>query len=90
LENGLRKGVVVGSYVSSVETIMTADRIIEDIKLLPRDEQSRVVQFAVELARSRQLPAEDLVVIAQKMLETNNVAEKKRLEDELTCGFYGD
>jgi hypothetical protein len=69
---------------------MTADQIIEDIKLLPRDEQSRVVQFAIELARSRQLSPEDLVVIAQKMLETNDPAEKKRLEDDLTRGFYGD
>ena len=69
---------------------MTADQIIEDIKLLPRDEQSRVVQFAVELGRSRQLPAEDLVVIARKMLETNDPPEKKRLEDALTRGFYGD
>ena len=69
---------------------MTADQIIEDIKLLPRVEQSRVVQFAVELARSRQLPAEDLVVIAQKLLETNDPAQKKRFEDELTRGFYGD
>ena len=69
---------------------MTADQIIEDIKLLPRDEQSRVVQFAVELARSRQLPAEDLVVIAEKMLQTNDPAEKKRLEEALTRGFYGD
>jgi hypothetical protein len=69
---------------------MTADQIIEDIKSLPRDQQSRVVQFAVELARSRQLSAEDLVVIAQKMLEANDPAEKKRLEDELTRGFYGD
>ena len=69
---------------------MTADQIIEDIKSLPRDEQSRVVQFAVELARSRQLSAEDLVVIAKKMLETNDPAEKKKLEEELTRGFYGD
>lgn len=69
---------------------MTANEIIEDIKLLPRDEQSRVVQFAVELARGRQLPAEDLVVIAQKMLETSDPEEKKRLEDDLTRGFYGD
>jgi|GraSoiStandDraft_59_1057299.scaffolds.fasta_scaffold199425_3 RNase P protein component len=69
---------------------MTADQIIEDIKLLPRKEQSRVVRFAVELARSRQLPAEDLVVIAQKMLEANDPVEKKRLEDDLTRGFYGD
>jgi hypothetical protein len=69
---------------------MTAHQIIEDIKSLPRDEQSRVVQFAVEMARSRQLPAEELVVIAEKMLDTNDPAEKKRLEDELTRGFYGD
>ena len=69
---------------------MTADQIIEDIKLLPRDEQSRVVQFAVEMARSRQLPADDLVVVAKKMLEDDHPAEKKRLEDELTRGFYGD
>ena len=69
---------------------MTADQIIEDIKLLPRDEQSRVVQFAVELARSRQLPAEDLVVIAEKLIQTNDPAEKKRLEEALTHGFYGD
>lgn len=69
---------------------MTAAQFIEDIKLLPREEQSRVVQFAVELARSRQLPAEDLVVIAQKMLETSEPAAKNRLEDELTRGFYGD
>jgi len=69
---------------------MTANQVIEDIKLLPREEQSRVVQFAIELARSRQLMAEDLVVIAQKMLETKDPAEKKRLEDELTRGFYGD
>ena len=47
-------------------------------------------QFAVELARNRQLPAEDLVIIAQKMLEMNDPAEKQRLEDELTRGFYGD
>jgi hypothetical protein len=69
---------------------MTADQIIEDIKSLPRDEQSRVVQFAVELAHSRQLPTEDLAVIAQKMLDTNDPAEKARLREELTRGFYGD
>ncbi len=64
---------------------MTADQIIEDIKLLPRDEQSRVVQFAVELARSRQLPAEDLVVIAQKMLETNELLHFHYFSDSRCC-----
>jgi hypothetical protein len=69
---------------------MTANQVIEKIKVLPRDEQSRVVQFAVELARKRQLPAEDLVAITQKMLDNNDPAEKKRFEDELTRSFYGD
>lgn len=69
---------------------MTAAQIIEDIKMLPRGEQSRVVQFAVELARNRQLPAEDLVVIAEKMLAASDPNEKKKLEDELTRGFYGN
>src|SRR5438067_116718 len=66
---------------------MTADQIIEDIKLLPRDEQSRVVQFAVELARRRQLPAEDLVVIAQKMLETNDPGGEEALGRSINARF---
>ena len=90
LENGLEKRRGWRKLCKFRLNTMTADKIIEDIKLLPRDEQSRVVQFAVELARRRQLPAEELVVIAQKMLETNDPAEKKRLEDQLTRGFYGD
>ena len=68
---------------------MTADQIIEDIKSLPRDQQSRVVQFAVELARSRQLPAEDLAVLAQAMIDATDPTEKQRLQDKLTRGFYG-
>ena len=52
-----------------------------------RKEQSR---GEVELARIRQLPAEELVVIAEKMIEAKDPAQKKRLEDELTRGFYGD
>ena len=38
---------------------MTAAGVIEEIKHLPRGEQSRVIQFAFELARSRQLPGEN-------------------------------
>jgi hypothetical protein len=69
---------------------MTSADVIEKIKPLPREEQSRVVQFAVELARSRQLSGEELGVIAQKMLETEDPVEEKRLEEELTRGFYCD
>jgi hypothetical protein len=63
---------------------MTAADVIEDIKLLPREEQSRVVEFAMALPRTRQLSGEELGVIAQKMLDTDDPAEKKRLEEELT------
>ncbi len=69
---------------------MTADEIIDDINWLPRDEPSRVVQFAADLARRRQLPAGDLVLITRQMLETNDPAEKKRLDAELTLGFFID
>ena len=37
---------------------MTASGVIEEIKHLPRAEQSRVIQFAFELARQNQLPGE--------------------------------
>ena len=69
---------------------MTAAEVIEDIKQLPREEQSQVVQFAIELARSRQLSGEELGTIAQKMLDTNDPTEKARFREELTRGFYGD
>jgi hypothetical protein len=69
---------------------MTAAEVIDDIKQLPREEQSQVVQFAIELARSRQLPGEELGTIAQKMLDTKDPAEKARLRKDLSRGFYGD
>jgi hypothetical protein len=69
---------------------MSAAKVIEDIKLLPRDEQSRVVEFAIELARSRQLSGEELAGLAKRMVDSNDPEEKKRLKEELTRGFYGD
>ncbi len=51
--------------ITSTLDEMTAEKVIEDIKHLPREEQSRVVQFALELARSRQLPGKELTALAQ-------------------------
>jgi predicted HTH domain antitoxin len=73
---------------SSVE--MTAEKVIEEIQSLPREEQSRVVQFAVELARSRQLSGAKIAALAEKMVNTTDPAAKARLRAELTRGFYGD
>ncbi len=69
---------------------MTATAVIEEIKHLPRAEQSRVLQFAFELARERQLSGEELSELAQRMADSNDPAEKKRLREEIHRGFYGE
>jgi len=75
---------------------MTATAVIEEIKQLPRTEQSRVIQFAFELAResqlsgnSRPLAPEELGELARRMVETNDPAEADRLQEEIMRGFYG-
>lgn len=55
---------------------MTTTAVIEEIKQLPRAEQSRVLQFAFELARERQLSGEALTGLAQRMADANNPTEK--------------
>jgi hypothetical protein len=69
---------------------MTAAAVIEEIKQLPRTEQSRVIQFAFDLARERQLSGEELAKLAQKMADSNDPAEAKRLREEIHRGFYGE
>jgi hypothetical protein len=69
---------------------MTATGVIEEIKHLPRAEQSGVIQFAFELARARQLPGEKLDELAQQMVESNDPVEVDRLKAEITRGFYGE
>jgi hypothetical protein len=69
---------------------MTATGVIEEIKHLPRAEQSRVIQFAFELARERQLPGKVLSELAQKMADSSDPAEVERLKAEIARGFYGE
>jgi len=69
---------------------MTATAVIEEIKHLPPAEQSRVIQFAVELARTRQLAGKELSALAQRMVESDDPAEVEKLKSALTHGFYGD
>ena len=69
---------------------MTASAVIEEIKQLPRAEQSRVLHFAFELARERQLSGEELTGLAQRMADSKDPAEKKRLREEIHRGFYGE
>ena len=66
---------------------MSANQVIEDIKHLPRAEQSRVIQFAYELARERQLSGNKLGELTRQMVETKDPAETDRLQDEIVRGF---
>lgn len=64
--------------------------MIEEIKHLPREEQAEVIQFALELARERQLPGKELAALAQRMVDSNDPQEVERLRGEITRGFYGE
>ena len=69
---------------------MTAEKVIEEIKQLTREEQSRVLEFTFELARQRQLSGKELTALAQQMVDCDDPAEVERLKVELTRGFYGE
>ena len=68
---------------------MTATAVIEEIEQLPPEEQSRVIQFAIELARKRQLTGKELGELARRMVEAKDPAEADRLQEEIVRGFYG-
>jgi isocitrate/isopropylmalate dehydrogenase len=69
---------------------MTGAKVIDDIMRLPREEQSRVLEFAFELARKRHLPGKELSALAQRMVDSDDPAEVERLKSEITRGFYGE
>jgi hypothetical protein len=68
---------------------MTAAAVIKEIKALPPEEQSRVIQYALELARQRQLTEKELGDLARRMAETKDPAEADRLQEDIVRGFYG-
>ena len=68
---------------------MTAVEIIEEIKRLPRDEQSRVIAFARLVGENRQISPEELGWLAKQMVEAKDAAEADRLQEEIVRGFYG-
>ena len=69
---------------------MSAEQVIEEIKHLPRAEQSRVIKFAFELAAQRQLSGAQLSTLAQQMADADNPAEVQKLREEIHRGFYGE
>lgn len=69
---------------------MTAATVIEEIKQLAPNEQAEVIQFAVGLARSRQLTAQELGELGDRLANSTDPAEIIRLKSAMTRGFYGE
>jgi hypothetical protein len=69
---------------------MTAAKVIDEIMHLPREEQSRVLEFALELARKRQLSGAELTALVRRMVDANDPVEVERLKSEIMRGFYGE
>jgi isocitrate/isopropylmalate dehydrogenase len=69
---------------------MTAIEVIEEIRQMPREEQSRVLEFAFELARKRQLSGNEISALAQRMVDSKDPLEVEKLKAEITRGFYGE
>ena len=68
---------------------MTAVEIIEEIKRLPKEEQTRVIEFARQAGETRSLSPEQLGQLAKRMVEAQDPAEADRLQQEIVNGFYG-
>jgi hypothetical protein len=68
---------------------MKAAQVIEEIRHLDPSEQAEVINFAIGLARRRQLSAEELGEMAEKFANSNDPVEIARLRSAMTRGFYG-
>ena len=68
---------------------MTAIEIIEAIKRLPKEERSRVIEFARGVEQNHAASPEELGQLAKRMVEAHDPAEADRLKEEIVRGFYG-
>ena len=68
---------------------MTGMEVIEEIKRLPKNEQTKVLEFARQLAESQPLTPEELGELANRMTETHDSAEADRMQQKIIGRFYG-
>ena len=69
---------------------MTAAKVIEEMDGLSPDEQAKVIRHALALARHRQLSADELGELAERLAASNDPGEIIRLKSAMTRGFYGE
>ncbi|NBV20848.1 MAG: hypothetical protein EBS05_02475 [Proteobacteria bacterium] len=68
---------------------MNSAAIIDEILHLPSAGQAEVIQFALRLARERSLAPDELTSLAQRMVESDDLAEVEKLKSAIMRGFYG-
>ena len=66
---------------------MTAAEIIQEIKRLPGEEQSKVFEFV--RAQNERLSPQEIGKLAHRMVASDDPAEADRLQEEIIRGFYG-
>jgi hypothetical protein len=64
--------------------------IINEIRQLPPAEQLEVIRFAIDLAQTRQLTADELGDLAEKLANATDPVQVARLKSAMTRGFYGE
>jgi hypothetical protein len=69
---------------------MTAAKVIEEMDSLPPGEQAKVIRHAFDLAHRRQLSADELGDLAERLAASSDPAEIIRLKSAMTRGFYGE
>ena len=69
---------------------MTAAKVIEELDGLPPEEQAKVIQHVFDLAQRRQLSADELGDLAERLANSSDPAEILRLKSAMTRGFYGE
>ena len=68
---------------------MTALEVIEEIKALPKDEQTEVFELPRHATEGSRLSPEELGPLARRMAETKDHADADRLQEGIVRGFCG-
>ena len=69
---------------------VSSSAIIQEIRELPPAEQLEVIRYAFELAKTRQLTADELAGLAEQLAAATDPVEIVRLRSAMTRGFYGE
>ena len=69
--------------------VVTAAKIIEEIKKLPPEQQAEVIRFAYHLDAERRLSGKDLSALAERMTRATDPAEAALVREAIVRGFYG-